>query len=82
MNLQERLDQIKAAGKARIPEAVRAVMERATADLVASGLTARAVKVGDRVPGFALPSVSGRRVASDALLARGPLVVSFYRGRW
>jgi hypothetical protein len=82
MSLQARLDQIKAAGQARIPEAVRAVMERATADLVASGLTARAVTVGDRMPAFALPAVSGRRVVSDELLARGPLVVSFYRGRW
>src|SRR3989304_4598747 len=36
---------------------------------------------GARRPGFGLPGAAGRRVASDALLARGPLVVSFYRGR-
>ena len=82
MSLQERLDQIKAAGKTRIPETARNVMERAVADLVKSGLVAKALKVGDRMPSFTLPSVSGRRVASDELLARGPLVLSFYRGRW
>ena len=82
MSLQERLDQIKEGAKARIPGPLYEVMAKATADLVASGLAARAVKVGDRLPAFTLPGVSGRRVASDALLARGPLVVSFYRGRW
>ena len=82
MSLQEKLDQIKEAGKARIPEPVRAVMGQAVADLVAAGLAEKAVKVGDRMPAFTLPAVSGRRVASDELLARGPLVLSFYRGRW
>ena len=40
MSLQEKLDQIKEAGKARIPEPVRAVMGQAVADLVAAGLAA------------------------------------------
>jgi peroxiredoxin len=33
-------------------------------------------------PAFALPDQTGRLVRSQTLLARGPLVVSFYRGTW
>src|SRR5260370_33131137 len=34
------------------------------------------------MPDFDLPNVEGRFVASPALLERGPLVVSFFRGGW
>jgi len=40
------------------------------------------LKVGGRAPDFALPDGDGRIVSSKDLLGRGPLVVTFYRGRW
>lgn len=82
MRLQERLDTIRSASHARIPEAVRLVMDRSVQEVRASGLAAKAIKVGDRLPDFTLPETTGQKVASSDLLARGPLVVSFYRGRW
>lgn len=82
MSLQERLDAIRTAARTRVPEATRIVMDRVVEEVRASGLVARAVKVGDRMPAFTLPDTAGRPVASDTLLARGPLVLSFYRGRW
>jgi peroxiredoxin len=57
-------------------------MHRATAELQASGQAERALKAGDRAPEFALPDAEGALVRSSELLARGPLVVSFYRGVW
>jgi len=42
----------------------------------------RVLKVGDRAPEFALPDSAGTVVDSRRLLAAGPLVVTFYRGRW
>jgi len=41
-----------------------------------------AVKVGDRAPEFDLENARGRRVGLAGLLARGPLVLTFYRGAW
>jgi len=82
MSLQEKLDRIREGAKARIPAPMYETMTQAIAELAASGQAARAVKVGDQMPSFTLPSVSGRQITSDALLARGPLIVSFYRGRW
>jgi peroxiredoxin len=83
MSLQDKLDAFRAdfEGKKAPPEVV-AVMHRATADLMASGQAERTLKVGERVPIFALPNAHGELVRSADLLARGPLVLTFYRGIW
>jgi hypothetical protein len=65
----------------RAPEQV-ALMHRAVDELRASKAADRALKVGDRAPEFTLPNAEQRDVGSRELLARGPLVVTFYRGRW
>jgi peroxiredoxin len=57
-------------------------MHRATDELMASGAAERALKAGDRAPQFALKDANGREIASQELLAKGPLVVTFYRGVW
>lgn len=82
MTLQERLDAIKAQGKSRIPPEALVVMQRATDDLRASGIMNRVRKAGDRAPEFTLPDADGRPVSLASLLAKGPVVLSFYRGRW
>lgn len=83
MSLQDRLDAFKAdfEGKKAPPEVV-ATMHKATADLIASGQADRALKSGARAPAFALPDADGQVVRSGDLLARGPLVLTFYRGVW
>ena len=64
------------------PAWVHEPMHRATDELIASGAAARALKAGDRAPEFALKDAHGREIASWELLAKGPLVVTFYRGVW
>lgn len=87
MSLQEKLDAFKAdfrAGKPpyNAPPEIHPIMERATAELIASGQAARAVKAGDRAPEFRLRDQDGNAVSSAELLENGPLVVTFYRGVW
>jgi peroxiredoxin len=87
MTLQSRLDAFKAdfkGGKAPYfaPPEIHPVMERATAELIASGQAERALKAGDRAPAFTLHDPDGQLVSSADLLAKGPLVLSFYRGVW
>lgn len=64
------------------PPAAVEVLHRATEDLIASGAQGRALKVGDVAPEFTLPDPDGHPVSSKELLAKGPLVVTFYRGAW
>ena len=42
----------------------------------------RATQGGARAPKFALPNAHGQLVRSSDLLAKGPLVLTFYRGIW
>jgi peroxiredoxin len=87
MSLQDKLDAFKADFKAgkppfNAPPEIHPVMERATAELIASGQATRALKAGDRAPQFRLLDQDGNGVSSTDLLAKGPLVVTFYRGVW
>jgi peroxiredoxin len=87
MSLQARLDAFKADFEAGKPpySVLRSVIEtmhRATVELIASGAAQRARKAGDVAPSFSLKDPEGNVVNSSALLKRGPLVLSFYRGVW
>ena len=87
MSLQEKLDAFKANFEAggppfHAPAAVHEPMRRATAELIASGAAARALKVGDKAPSFELDDAESGRLSSTSLLEKGPLVVTFYRGFW
>jgi len=63
------------------PERLRANAQTIS-DLVASGLSASALREGDVAPDFALPDTHGHVLALKTLLDRGPVVISFYRGGW
>lgn len=86
-SLQARLDEFKKAFESGAPpynaphEALE-TMHRATAELEASGLVNKALKVGDRAPQFGLFNQDHVQVNSADLLRQGPLVVSFFRGHW
>jgi peroxiredoxin len=87
MALQDRLDAFKADFvSGRLPlkptKEVLDAMHRATAQLIESGQAQRAKKAGDLAPEFTLTDSDGKPVSSRDLLAKGPLVVSFYRGVW
>src|SRR5262249_50861989 len=81
--LQAKLDAVKAEFETNVaPKAVVEVMHRATDELVAAGAPGKALKAGDIAPEFTLPDPDGNPVSSKTLLAKGPLVLTFYRGVW
>jgi peroxiredoxin len=81
--LQDRLDAITARTRALVQANRLAVSEQANAELFASGIEDRILPVGSTAPSFALTGAStGQLVRSADLLALGPLVLSFFRGRW
>ncbi len=82
MSLQAKLDAFRDAFQKRQPPEVLETMRRATADLIASGQAGRALKAGDAAPAFTLPDEEGRPVNMRELLAKGTLVLTFYRGTW
>lgn len=82
MSLAEKLAEIAEAGKQRMPEQVRNTLGQFVQSLRDSGIMERAIKVGDPLPAFSLPNANGEMVNSTDLLAKGPLVVTVFRGHW
>lgn len=82
MSLEAKLAAIREMAKTRQPPEVRAVMHKATEDLRASGIMDRIAKIGSAAPDFSLPNATGQPVSLAGLRAHGPVVLSFYRGRW
>ncbi|MBV8674023.1 MAG: AhpC/TSA family protein [Acidobacteriaceae bacterium] len=81
-HLQDQLDEITANTRDLVQPERLAINDRAIEELFATGIEQRILPVGARVPEFALHDSSGRLVRSSDLLALGPLIISFFRGRW
>jgi peroxiredoxin len=81
--LQDQLDAITANTRKLVQPERLAVSEKATADLFNTGIEDRILKVGAQAPAFTLEDARTHKpVRSTDLLALGPLVVNFFRGRW
>jgi peroxiredoxin len=57
-------------------------VDRLVTRLKFTGAGATAPAVGDTMPPFMLPDDQGHLVSLDALLAKGPVALSFHRGHW
>ena len=81
--LQDQLDAITARTRALVQADRLAVSERAAAELFATGIEDGILPVGTTAPEFALQDAkTGQTVRLSDLLALGPVVVKFFRGRW
>jgi peroxiredoxin len=81
--LQDQLDRITQNTRALVQPERLAVSEKATEDLFNSGIEDRILKAGAEAPAFILEdALTHKPVNSTDLLALGPLVVNFFRGRW
>jgi peroxiredoxin len=80
--LQDQLDEITANTRELVQAERLAVSERAAEELFATGIEEQILPVGALAPEFELNDSTGRLVCSADLLALGPLVIKFFRGRW
>jgi peroxiredoxin len=82
-SLQDQLDRITQNTRKLVQAERLAVSEQATAELFNTGIEDRILPVGSIAPSFSLRDTrTGKPICSDDLLALGPLVINFFRGRW
>ena len=82
-SLQDQLDRITQNTRALVQPERLAVSEQMISDLFSTGIEDRILPVGAQAPSFTLEDArTGKLVNSADLLALGPLVVNFFRGRW
>jgi len=82
MGLTKQLHELKRQLGRDIPQETLVKIGRFVQSLAQSGIEQTSCKAGDKIPAFALPNVIGQKVSSEDILARGPMVLSFYRGLW
>jgi peroxiredoxin len=81
MSLKAQLAEYRAGWFKRVPADRQVMMARHIAQL-RDGLAKAALKTGDCAPVIALKNAKGETVEVRSLLARGPVIVTFYRGGW
>ncbi len=82
-SLQDQLDRITQNTRALVQPERLAVSERAAEDLFNTGIEDLILQVGTPAPAFTLEdAVTRKPVRSADLIAIGPLVINFFRGRW
>ena len=82
MSLKEQLAEYRAGWYKRVPPERQAIMERHIAQLRTGTIQHTMLKVGDKAPSIVLGNAKGERVDVGALLKKGPVIVTFYRGGW
>ena len=82
MNLKEQLKKINEEFAGSAPKEVLDAFESASQKLAEEKIEEKALKVGDKMPSFELKNALGKVIKSTELLAKGPLVINFYRGAW
>lgn len=80
--LQGELDQITARTRALVQPERLARTENNIADLLGTGIESHTLSIGDTAPNFSLIASNGKTVRLEDLLALGPVVLKFFRGRW
>jgi peroxiredoxin len=80
--LAEQLDARKAKFvEMATPERIAAA-ENAISEVADSGILDKAINLGDKAPNFTLPDALGNSVSLYDELAKGPVILTWYRGSW
>ncbi len=82
MSLKEQLAEFRAGWYRRVPAERQAIMQRHIDGLRSGAIARSMLKTGDRAPAIMLPNAKGESVDVGVLLAKGPVIVTFYRGGW
>jgi hypothetical protein len=81
-DLRQQIDEFQKATFPQLPKAILEPLMAGIDDLVLAGIDRGAIREGAKAPDFELPDAAGEAVRLSDLRARGPVVLSFYRGVW
>lgn len=80
--LEEKMKKLSEGAAEQMPEEALEVMQAHTRQLREAGRAEAAVGEGDRAPDFTLPSTTDGELSLSEVRGDGPVILSFYRGRW
>ena len=84
--LAPQLEKVYTDFAANVPAPVKTTIDAAISNAVSTfgepSTGSAVIKPGAKFPDFTLPSATGAQVSLASLLAKGPLLITFYRGNW
>ncbi|KAL7948728.1 thioredoxin-like protein [Trichoderma barbatum] len=81
-SLATQLQEAAQAVAARMPEAAKTIVFEAKTNVEQEFDVKSTIQPGEKLPDFILSDARGTPVSSMDLLAKGPLLILFYRGGW
>ncbi len=81
-SLKDRIAEFRNKAAEHTPPGIAETLSAELRKLSESGIASRALGVGAKAPDFSLPEARGGVVSLSTLTAKGPVVVTFYRGGW
>ena len=81
-SLQAQLDARKAAWAEKATDHVKRAYKEGIEAVVEAGVESQAKQVGDQAPDFSLSNATGKEIRLSDYLAKGPVVLTWYRGGW
>lgn len=81
-SFMDKLAQLRATSCQELPTPELAVLTRTTARLRRSGISQKCLQAGESVPDFNFIDLENNHATFHGLLARGPVVLNFFRGFW
>ncbi|ORJ62500.1 hypothetical protein [Geothermobacter hydrogeniphilus] len=82
MQLQTRLDAMKAEFVSKVDPAILDAMGRAKEQFDVAAMMSGVIQPGNQAPDFTLEDENDNQISSIALREKGPLVMTLYRGVW
>jgi len=82
VTLQSVLDEKKADWAQKASDEIKRIYGEGIESVEHSGILTTAKQVGDQAPNFSLPNAKGETVQLSDYLAKGPVVLTWYRGGW
>lgn len=80
--LQPKLDAVWTRATSQLPAEKAQAFERGMKEVADSGAVERALAFGHDAPAFTLMDSGGKEVSLSSMLAKGPVVLTWYRGSW
>ncbi|RFU80737.1 thioredoxin-like fold [Trichoderma arundinaceum] len=82
VTLASQLSNLAEGVKQNAPAPIVSIIDESIAGLKASFDKSAVIQAGATLPSFKLPNALGQEVTSESLLAKGPVLITFYRGEW
>ncbi|MGD1702620.1 peroxiredoxin-like family protein [Dapis sp. BLCC M229] len=82
MNLKASLDEFRNEFLAKIPPEAATLMEQETLNLAEEFNSRELLTIGDIAPDFTLSNASNQQINLQNYLAKGAVILTFYRGGW